>query len=151
MIDNVYKNAFKEVYEILQNTDLELVQKVPINFINFLQTNMNTNYKTTIYNNISISQQLLLPETEDILALIYRNYWATSEEKQEFYTIDKKSLESFKENEKNKYKDVSEIFANRKKSTIQYNSLQDNSLAVIPKENFMRKILNKILKILKIK
>lgn len=151
MIDNVYKNAFKEVYEILQNTDLELVQKVPINFINFLQTNMNTNYKTTIYNNISISQQLLLPETEDILALIYRNYWATSEEKQEFYTIDKKSLESFKENEKNKYKDVSEIFANRKKSTIQYNRLQDNSLAVIPKENFMRKILNKILKILKIK
>ena len=29
MIDNVYKNSFKEVYDILQNTDEELVHKIP--------------------------------------------------------------------------------------------------------------------------
>ena len=48
MIDEVYRNSFKEVYEILENTENELVEKVPINFINFLKENMNKEYKTNI-------------------------------------------------------------------------------------------------------
>ena len=48
MIDNVYKNSFKEVYDILQNTDEELVHKIPKNFMDFIKNNMNTNYKTNI-------------------------------------------------------------------------------------------------------
>ena len=45
MIDSVYKNAFKEVFEILQNTDIELVEKIPKTFIEFIQNNMNISKK----------------------------------------------------------------------------------------------------------
>lgn len=76
MIDNVYRNAFKEVYEILQNTEDALVEKIPQKFITFLQSNMNRDYKTGIDNTIAIDKQSILPETENILSLIYRNYWA---------------------------------------------------------------------------
>ena len=137
MIDDIYPNAFKEVYVILQNTDLNLINKIPINFINFLESNMNTNYKTNINNNINISQQSLLPKTEDILSLIYRSYWATSEEKNDFYNV---------ENENNKYKNISEIFANRKKTTT-----QDNSLVIVSKENYIKNFFRRLLKILKFK
>ena len=84
MIDNVYKNSFKEVYDILQNTDKELVHKIPKNFMDFIKNNMDTNYKTNIDPNIEIDKQTLLKETESILSLIYRSYWATNQEKNEF-------------------------------------------------------------------
>ena len=57
MIDNVYKNAFKEVYEILQNTEDILVEKIPQKFIEFLQSNMNKDYQTNIDNTIEIDKQ----------------------------------------------------------------------------------------------
>ena len=92
MIDNIYKNAFKEVYEILQNTEEELIQKTPSKFIDFLQNNMNKDYPTNINSNVTIDKQSILPETEDILSLIYRSYWATDEEKVDFANRDKQEL-----------------------------------------------------------
>ena len=74
MIDDVYKNAFKEVYEILQNTDEELIKKVPEKFIDFLKNNMNNEYKTNINARIPINKQSILSESEEILSLIFRSY-----------------------------------------------------------------------------
>lgn len=146
MIDNLYKNAFKEVYVILQNTDTELVEKIPSNFIKFLQNNMNIDYQTNIDTNIDIDKQALLTETEDILALIYRSYWATDKEKQEFFEKDKKDLKMIEDNKKSEYKDISEIFEKRKNIN---NLTLDNSLDVIPKESFIQKLLRKLLKLFK--
>lgn len=146
MIDNLYKNAFKEVYEILQNTDTELVEKIPNKFIEFLQNNMNTEYQTNIDNNLDIDKQVLLAETEDILSLIYRSYWSTDEEKQEFYDKDKQELEKIEQNKKSQYKDITEIFEKRKNIN---NVTLDNSLMVIPKENFIQKLLKKLFKFFK--
>lgn len=146
MIDNIYRNAFKEVYIILQNTDDELVRRIPKNFIEFLHNNMNTDYQTNIDKNIEINKQTLLAETEDILSLIYRSYWATDEEKLEFSNKDKQELTEAQENEKRQYKDIDEIFEKRKNLD---NITLDNSLAVIPKENFVIRFLKKIFKIFK--
>ena len=149
MISNEYKNAFKEVYEILQNTEDELLEKIPSKFIDFLQKNMNTQYITNIDTKIDIDKQKLLPETEAILALIYRSYWVSNEaERQEFANIDKKALKEAVENKKNKYKDISEIFNKRKNID---NITLDNKLIVIKKETIMQKFIKKILGRLKIK
>lgn len=146
MIDNVYRNAFKEVCEILQNTDDELVKKVPQKFVDFLKNNMNKDYQTNIDNTIDIDKQDLLPETADILSLIYRSYWTTDEEKLEFSNKDKQELAKIEENEKKQYKDIDEIFSKRKNLN---NVTLNNSLMVVKKENFITKFLNKILKIFK--
>lgn len=142
MIDNLYKNAFKEVYDILQNTDTVLVEKIPAKFIEFLQNNMNTDYQTNINNNMDIDKQVLLAETEDILTLIFRSYWATDEESKEFSDKDRQEFEKIKENRKSDYKDITEIFEKRKNIK---NFTLNNSLIVIPKENFIQKLLKKIL------
>jgi len=146
MIDNAYKNAFKEVYEILQNTDDELVAKVPKKFVSFLQNNMNTDYQTNIDKNIDIDKQQLLTETEDILSLIYRSYWATDEEKLEFSHKDTQDLIKIEENKKAQYKDIEEIFSKKQKLN---KVTLDNSLMVIKKESFLKKLFNKILNIFK--
>lgn len=77
MIDEIYKNSFKEVYEILENTEDELLAKIPTKFMNFIKENMNENYKTNIQRNVDLDKQPLLKETEAILSLIYRSYWET--------------------------------------------------------------------------
>ena len=58
-----------------------------------------------------MDKQLILPETENILSLIYRNYWATEEEKANFSNKDKNEYigQEFKEN------NIHEIFEQRKK------------------------------------
>ena len=126
MIDNVYKNSFKEVYEILQNTEDELVKKIPFKFINFLESNMNKEFQTNIDNTVELDKQLILPETENILSLIYRNYWATEEEKANFNNKDKNEYmgQEFKGN------NIYEIFEQRKNR----NSVNiDNNLMILKK------------------
>lgn len=147
MIDNIYRNAFKEVYDILQNTEDELVEKIPDRFINFIKENMNVDYKTNIRKDIEIDKQKLLKETEAILSLIYRSYWATNEEKKEFAIKDELEHNENEERKKEEYqgKDIYEIFEKRKninKVTL------DNKLMVIEKESFIKKIFNKILSII---
>ena len=143
MIDNVYKNAFKEVYEILQNTEEELVKKIPQKFVEFLQSNMNKDYQINIDNTIEIDKQSILPETEAILALIYRSYWATDEEKLEFANADKQ--EQMKQEFQGK--SIDEIFEQRKNIN---NITIDNNLMVIEEESFIKTIFKKILKFFKI-
>lgn len=138
MIDENYKKAFKEVYEILSNTDEKLIKKIPIKFMEFIKNNMDYGYKTNIKLDENIDKQNLLKETEAIISLIYRSYWSTKEEKRDF-----KEKESIKN--KKEYKDIKEIFEKRK--NINKISL-DNNLMIVYKENIWDKIKNKIRKIL---
>ena len=93
-------------------------------------------------------KQNLLKETEGILSLIYRSYWATDQEKNEFAKLDKLN---FIESEKNKNEAYStenlyEIFEKRK--NLNNISLNQN-LIVVEKESFLKKIINKILNLFK--
>ena len=148
MIDEVYRNSFKEVYEILENTENELLEKIPTKFMNFIKENMNGNYKTNIQRDVDIDKQLLLKETEAVLSLIYRSYWATDEEKQEFAIKDQQEFIKKEEKKKEQYqgKDIYQVFEERKN----INKIAiDNNLMVIKKENFIKKFFKKILNIFK--
>jgi hypothetical protein len=145
MIDNIYKNAFKEVYDILENTDEELLKKLPNTFINFLKNNMNLNYQTNIQKNLEIDKQNLLKETESILALIFRSYWATDEEKSEFINTNTKLIE--RKNLQN-IMSIDDVFDKRKSIN---NISIDKNLMVIKEETFFKKFLTKLRNLIKIK
>lgn len=148
MIDEIYKNSFKEVYDILENTEEDLLSKIPNSFMNFIKNNMNVDYKTSINLNETIDKQHLLKETEAILSLIYRSYWATDEEKNEFAKKDNLELIKEEEQKKEQYqgKDIYKIFEERKNlNTITV----DNNLMVIENESFIKRIFRKFLNIFK--
>lgn len=148
MIDDTYKNSFMEVYVILQNTDKELVDKIPLNFINFIKNNMNSNYKTNIRLDVPIDNQKLLKETEAILSLIYRSYWATKDEKIEIALNDKTAFINKEISKKENYKgkDVYKIF--EEKENLNNIILTDN-LIVLEKENFFKRIFKKLFHFIK--
>ena len=96
MLELKYRNAFKEVDEILKHTDIYLVNEIPKKFIYFLRANMNNDYKFNVQEGLCLNKQNISEEANNILALIYRDYWATEEEKQEFR---KKEIEEKKTNQ----------------------------------------------------
>lgn len=143
MIDDVYRNSFKEVYFILQNTEKELVDKIPLKFIDFIKSNMNSNYIPNIKTDIPIDSQNILNETEAILSLIYRSYWATEEEKKEFALKDKKEFIAKETLKKENYKgkDIYKVF--EEKENLNNVILTDN-LIVAEKESFFKKLFKKL-------
>ena len=142
MIEECYRNAFKEVYVILENTELTLLAKLPIELINFIKDNMNCDYKTHIQTNINIDKQSLLKETESILSLIYRSYWATEEEKKKFAV---KGQQEIIEKQQH-FKSIEQIFKERKNIN---NITVGNDLMIMKKESFIKRFFSKVLSIFK--
>lgn len=140
MIDNTYRNAFKETLVIIENSDKSILSKIPKSFLNFLKNNMNHNYNYKIDNNLSLAQQQTLPETKAILSLIFRSYLATSEEKLE---LEKKDHEYVKTMN---YRNIDKIFKTHNNID---KIIVNNNLITIPKENFFKKFFKKIKSIFK--
>ena len=127
MLDKNYQRALKEVDEVLKYTDSNLVEKIPNKFINFIHENMDNSHIININPNVNLNKQILLPETENILTLIYLSYWATKEEKKEYYN-----------NQKVKAKSYDEIFKNENVN----NTITNKELTIIKKENIITKFIN---------
>ena len=136
MVDIKYQNALTEVEQILKYTQEELVCKIPKSVRSFIKENKNQNYLTSVISNKSLEEQEILPETQAILALFYRSYWASEEEKQEFAKQDAIELEK-------KNKTVDEIL---KKEPIEDKKMTQNvtTVALINTETWYQKILKKI-------
>ena len=102
-MEEIYKKAFKEVYEILKYVPDEDKKKIPEDFIKIIEDNMNKEYEFKIDKSTDFENQKLLEETKAILAIIYRDYWATREEKEAINMKFKNDIEKAEEAKKNKY------------------------------------------------
>lgn len=92
-MDEKYQNVLSEVDEILKNTDEELINKIPSSVKQFVKENKSKSHVTQIDSTKLLEEQNILPETKAILALFYRSYWATEQEKEEFAKQDAIELE----------------------------------------------------------
>lgn len=135
MLELRYRNAFKEVDEILKYTDIDLVNKIPKKFIDFLRENMNNNYEFNVQEGLHLNKQKLSEEANNILALIYRDYWATEEEKEEFR---KKDEEERKLNEEK----LEHIFDRKDNEPIE--EKKNNQLIKIEHESFIKRLFLKL-------
>lgn len=71
--DEIFK-ALTEVKYILDYYDENIINKIPKDFLNFIEENLDKNYKPKINSFRNINTQSLLPQTRDILAIIYEKY-----------------------------------------------------------------------------
>ena len=152
MLDSNYAQALKEVYEILKVTDKELVKQIPKSFKMFIIENKDDSYSVNVNTNIPILEQRFKPETSAILALIYRRYWATLEEKKEFELSDRQALEEIERKKLEESPvDIKEILKPKKYHTeeIEEEKPIENHLIVAQEENIFQKIWSKIKAIIK--
>lgn len=139
-----YPNAYKEVYEILKAVPKEDFDKIPTEFMQIVEKNMNKEYVFSIDPNAHfVEEQEILYETKAILAYVYLNYWATEDEKK---IINAKFLKDIREAENKKREQYStDVF---KKIKEENNTNEEiNTDIVVYNENIWKKIVNFIKKL----
>lgn len=139
-----YANAYSEVLEILKYISKEDYEKIPKNKINMFKENANSNYKFHYNPELTLDEQNVSKRAKAIIAILFRDYWSTKEQKERIikkqsYDIEKKKRDKYKmDNLFPKDKNMKKTAVNlEKKEMIQY------------KKSFFSKIKEKLQKILK--
>lgn len=116
MVTKELAEASAEINEILKYLPKEEVEKIPSKLREFFKEISSKDYVTNINPNIPLDKQQIKEKTKDIIALIYRNYWCSEEERKE---LDQKLIENdkkFEEELREKY-NPDNIFKNNVTTT----------------------------------
>lgn len=136
MIDeNEYKKAVSEVLMILQYSDEEIIEKIPLEVIKKLKQDKSSTYNPDIdfIKNLDINN--LRKETLTLLASLYRDYICTEEEREEIDEILEKSSKVKCKNE--------DMFENKQKTE----ENKPNELMVLEQQKTLwQKIVEKLFK-----
>lgn len=92
--------AYTEVIEVLKHMEEIEVNKIPKEIINYYQENRDISYDFKIDAEKSFQEQTLLEQTKVILAILFRDYWATEEQKEKIKQKEKYDLNKLEEEKK---------------------------------------------------
>ena len=143
-MERVYEEAFTEVDEVLKLMPIDLLSKIPAQFRQTISENKAKNYNVTIQE--PLEEQMLKKETIVILGLIYRDFLASPEEREQLQMKDAEELRRIEQEIQEQY-DVENIFKKRKNSK-KGNDLVDKEistdLALYKEPGFWRKFFDLI-------
>lgn len=112
-MEEVYKNAFTEVYEILKYLEEIDYNKIPSDIISVIEENRNKEYQYFVDESISLSEQKMLQETKAILFNLFKDYFATNEQKDKINSFQRAERARIENEKKDNYNE-NNIFVNRK-------------------------------------
>ena len=141
-MDNNYKKAYTEVLEVFKYVPDEEIKKIPQEIIQALNKFSDKNYEYKINKSVPFENQILLDETKAILAVLFRDYWATDYQREQILISEKIEENKLNEELTKKYS-PDNLFKNRKK-----NNLVSSSEMIVYEEKWYKKFLKFIKKIL---
>ena len=146
---DLYKKAYKEVTEILRYIPKEEFDKIPPYIITNMNKEKDNDYNYQITHFDDFENQEMLTETKTILAVLYRDYWATDYQRERIIAKEKYDINLLEEQKKQEYK-TEDLFKNRRKTeNINENTeVEEKELVEIKKQNFFVKLILKIKKII---
>ena len=151
MADIQYANAYTEVLDILKYISKEDYEKIPKSKIKVFEENSNKNYNFTYDENKTLDEQNVSEITKAIIAILFRDYWATKEQR---YIIIKKQQEikdqkqkelmaKFEQNKNISEKDLKKVnVASDLDIDIDY--ARGTNLEIYKEENIFKRIISKI-------
>lgn len=137
-MERAYEEAFYEVDEILKIMPIDLLSKIPVQFRKIISENKAKNYKVDIQE--PLDEEKLKEETVVILGLIYRDFLASPEEREELQAQDAEELCKIEEELQQKY-DMENVFKRRKASQ---NDELSTDLVLYEEQGFLKKLFNLI-------
>ena len=151
MADIQYANAYTEVLDILKYISKEDYEKIPKSKIKVFEENSNKNYSFTYDENKTLDEQNVSEIAKAIIAILFRDYWATKEQR---YVIIKKQQEikeqkqkelmaKFEQNKNISEKDLKKVnVASDLDIDIDY--ARGTNLETYKEENIFKRIISKI-------
>lgn len=144
MVDIKYANAYSEVLEILKYVSIEDYNKIPENKIELFKTNANTDYNFIYNPNKTLEEQEVSKIVKGIIAILFRDYWATESQRNKIITKQNYDRVKLEEEKKSKY-NTDNIF-NNNNSNIQKEIEQheETRMTIVQKEKWYQKVFNLI-------
>ncbi len=140
------KQAIAEVIEILNHSESEITSKIPEKFMQFLHDNSDNEYKVNIDFNNENWDDTIKQDTKAILALIYRDYIVSKEERDKLLQEEQERLDKEEQELREKY-NPDNLF--KKKNDVveekDINSINNMQLVVIKEDNWFKRIWKKII------
>lgn len=145
----MYSDTFlyKDTYVVINMMSKEMKEKINPKFIKFLEENQDKEYESYLNNKIPLERQEIRPELKLMLSIIYIQYLCDFETKERILLKEKENIKRYNEQ-------ITENIFNKKEEKNINNSninTENNTELVIysPRERILKKIWNKIKKILK--
>ena len=154
---NNRRNAYTEVYTILQDLDEEEYNKIPPEVIKAIEENRNLEYNFELEDGLDLKEQSLLPQTKAILFNLFRDYLAKPEQKEKIIKMQNEERAKIELKKKQMYNSV--IFPNeeskieeerQEKYQDEIKEKEENSLDLVEyKPSFINKVWGYIQRLLK--
>ena len=137
-----YANAYTEVYKILECLEEEEYEKIPEEFIQVIEENRNLEYEYEVNEEQDLSKQPMLIETRAILYKIFRDFLATSEQKEKIKRWEDEEARKIEQAKREKY--GVDVFEKKSRK-------ENNSIMVVENKDkgIFYRIIDKIKKFLK--
>ena len=138
-MERAYEEAFAEVDEIFKTMPVDILSKIPIKFRQIISENKAKDYKVEIKEDFQ--EEDLKEETVILLGLIYRDFLASPEEREELQKRDAEELRLIEEEMQQQY-DMENVFQKRKGKKIAEDEEFSTDLTLYKEPNFLGKIVN---------
>ena len=135
MSTNEYSMAFSEVLDVLQHSEIEVIEKIPLEIIKKIKEKSCKQYISNIkdYNNFDISEK-----AKALLAVIYQDYLCEDDEIEEFNKQLWENEVKYQETLREKYNPDNIFKKDKTKNNVESVSLIEY------KENVFKKIISRI-------
>lgn len=145
-----YAIAYSEVLQILEHIPREDYNKIPKYKIQMFEKNANKEYKYKFkYNpNMTLDEQNVSKRAKAIIAILFRDYWATEVQRAKIITKQKydRLQSEMEKSEKCEIDNIFKVYNQRKERKQKINS---NEMALVEYKEFtFRKIIDKAKRIL---
>ena len=109
--------ALTEVNCVLENSEDEVLTKIPNKFKEYLNANMDKEFTPSFIPGLAIFAQPISMEAKELLKLVYRDFLATEDERKILIQKEEKILNTNAEQEQNKKIQTAQVdvFEKRKK------------------------------------
>ena len=140
-----YANAYSEVLEILKYIPKEDYNKIPKEKIKLFETNFNKNNQFKYNPLLTLEEQNVSKRARAIIAILFKNYWATEKQKQIIQQKAKQDIMQLEKEKQEKY-NAQELF---KTKPMQQQEIKQDIVEY--KENILKRFIRKIKIFLKMK
>lgn len=134
MVSVEYANAYSEVLEILKYISKEDYEKIPNSKIELFETNHNKEYIFKYNPNKTLDEQNVSKTAKAIIAILFRDYWATELQKEKIIAKQNYDRMQLEEKKKEIY-NSDNIFKNNKKKIILDSTEQEQKSDLIETNN----------------
>lgn len=115
MVKVEYANAYKEVLDILKYVSKEDLNKIPTKKIEMFSKYANYDYDFEYNPEITLKEQNVSDIAQTIIAILFRDYWTTSEQREKILKKEKYDMQLLEECKREKY-NPNIIFDNKYKT-----------------------------------